>query len=137
MSDTEERTEITVEGVQACLGDGFNCRPFSGGNIQVSFAQLSGMTGEDICQGLLDAAKALKAAGYPASVRTSWKNRENVWVSFPHVWVNRPRPAEVAQQEMSGRMDKIEETLGVLAKYIQQGQPEAAAATAPDPENPL
>jgi hypothetical protein len=129
--------EITLEGVQGCLGDGFTCRAYSGGNIQVSFAQLSGMTGEDICQGLLDAAKALKAGGYPASVRTSWKNRDGNWTSFPHVWVNRPRPAEVAQQETSARMDKIEETLGVLAAFIQKGQPEATSASAPDPENPL
>ncbi len=137
MGDTEKR-DISLETVSEALLEGFQADERQGGNIQLKFSTLKGKSAFDICEAMLAQKNALIEAGFTEDQvrgQLSFRNEkltaaagEPVWTPNPTIWVNHPRPADVALASTKAEIAEVKATLSNLEATIGSTVQNAIAA---------
>ena len=144
MGDTRE---ITLDNVSKALLEGMQADERQGGNIQLKFSTLKGKSAFDICEAMLAQKTALIEAGFTEDQirgQLSFRNEklsaaagEAVWTPNPTIWVNHPRPQDVAVAETKAELAQVKAQLsnmeanmaGVVQQAIAAALAGAAGAT--------
>ena len=130
--------EITLENVEEALLEGMQADERQGGNIQLKFSTLKGKSAFDICEAMLAQRKALIESGFTEDQvrgQLSFRNEklsaaagEPVWTPNPTIWVNHPRPQDVALADTKAEITQVKAQLANMEANMASVVQSAIAA---------